>query len=38
MFGREEEPMLRQRLAETVRDIVSQRLAPAGGRRPSHGE
>ena len=34
MFSREEEPQLRQRLAETVRYIVSQRLVPkvAGGR------
>ncbi len=34
MFNREEEPQLRQRLAETVRYIVSQRLVPkvGGGR------
>ena len=34
MFSREEEPQLRQRLAETVRYVVSQRLVPkvGGGR------
>ncbi len=34
MFSREEEPQLRQRLAETVRFVVSQRLVPkvGGGR------
>ncbi|MDQ3626353.1 MAG: type IV pilus twitching motility protein PilT, partial [Verrucomicrobiota bacterium] len=34
MFNRDEEPQLRQRLAETVRYIVSQRLVNAlhGGR------